>query len=197
MPPRDARASVTGRRGLAARSGGPRAADGPALVESAPLRRSLVVLYFMALIGGVVGALPLAPLGLVLPEVLSWPISLGFGALTGALLAGWVANRLALDGTRTHLVWLALAAFVASLFGDVVVYVLRQVPALRSMPNFYVLLVCLAVAAAGISRATVRYRTPSSSTRRDVLLTIGLLALGMVAVVAVVSAGCSAFSCTP
>jgi hypothetical protein len=164
---------------------------------SASLHRSLVWLYFAALFGGMAGALPLAPLGLVLPEVLSWPLSLAFGALTGALLAGWVANRLAPDRTRTHLLWLALASFVASLLGDAVVYVLRQVPALQNMPNFYVLLVSMAVAAAFVAQAAIRYRTPSSSTRRDVLLTIGLLVLGMVGVVAVVSAGCSVFDCTP
>jgi uncharacterized membrane protein YfcA len=178
---------------MAGRSG----RSGSAPAASAPLRRSLVWLYFAALFGGVAGALPLAPLGLVLPEVLSWPLSLAFGSLTGALLAGWVANRLAPDRTRTHFLWLALAAVVASLAGDAVVYVLRQVPALRNMPNFYVLLVCLTLTAAFVAQATIRYRTPSSSTRRDVLLTIGLLVVGTVGVVTVVSAGCSVFDCTP
>jgi hypothetical protein len=143
--------------------------------------------FLAGLLGGGLGLLLVLPLGLVVIEWVIFPLALAVGALLAALAAGWVGTWLARDGTRTRLV-AAVAASEAA--GLVLALVVLGVPAFRQAllgPVIRITVVAALVLAIVASTATLTYRRPRGEARRDLALTLVLLALAVVGVPAVVA----------
>lgn len=58
-----------------------------------------LIVWIVALIAGTIGALPVFVMGLVVPEMVVWPLSFGTGALLAAASALWAGTLL--DRGRT------------------------------------------------------------------------------------------------
>jgi hypothetical protein len=138
-----------------------------------------------ALAGSVVGIFFVLPLGLVVSEFVIFPLAVGVAAILSSLAAGWTANALSRDGTRTHLAQVvltteAVAALLAVLF--------LANAALRLVllgPIIYVALFCVAALAIASTISTGRLRSEQRNGR-DGLLTLGLMAVAILSIPATI-----------
>ena len=149
-------------------------------------------------IGVFIAALPIAALGLVVPESVSWPLALITGALFSGLCAGWAAILLAPDRTRGAL----LSIVGVSTAAGAIVALAGLALSLRGMreifPNlFAVLLASLAVIAIGASVAAWHFQRTGGGLAKDLLTTLGLLAAAAGVTEGTVVTTCSLVSCTP
>ncbi len=152
----------------------------------------------------------MAPLGLAVPERAVWPLAIGFGTLLAALAAAWTANLL--DPARAQSRLLAIVG-LAEGTAIAVMLVGFVLPWLVGLPDLFMLIVGatgalglgetylvaigVLMAAVGItvSFMTTRLRSPARSLRRDLALSLGLLALGVLVVIGGVTVACSVTSC--
>ncbi len=151
-----------------------------------------------ALVGGMAGALPVATLGLVVPEYVTVPLSLIAGALVAGISAGWAANLLAPDRTRSMLPAIAGISVAAGAVVAVAGLGLSAAGASLVFPNrFSMLLLSMAVIAIGVSFATWHFRRIDGRLTRDLLTTLGLLGALIVVILGTVFTTCSLMGCTP
>lgn len=178
--------------------------------RSAQNTLSILGAFLVATAAGTVSATLVAPLGLAVPELTIWPRAIGFGTLLAALAAGWTANPLDPAGAQSRL---PAIVGVSEVIAVAVVLVGFVLPWLAGLPDlfvaigavieasgvgtsrFLVILVLMAAIAIGVSNATAWLRSPARSLRRDLTLSLGLLALGVLAVIAGVIVTCSVTSC--
>jgi len=141
--------------------------------------------FFAALIGSALGLFLILTLVLIASEYVIFPLALVVGALLAALCAGWAANYLSPDGTRTQLLPVAGATEVVAV---IVAIVLLAIPAFREAllgPVLYIGLACALALALVASLFTLRLRTAEKDSR-DGAVTLALIALGVLLVPAVI-----------
>jgi hypothetical protein len=141
---------------------------------------------FLAGLAGSTLALGLVlPLGLIASEFVIFPLALGIAALFAALAAGWAANLLAVDGTRTRLL-AAVGATEAIAF--VMLAAILVIPVFRDAvlgPVIYIGLLCALIIALAATLFVWRLRGPERGPR-DVMITLALVGLAVVSVPGVV-----------
>jgi hypothetical protein len=143
--------------------------------------------FLAGLVGGGLGLLLVLPLGLVVIEWVVFPTALAVGALLAALAAGWVGTWTAGDGTRTRL---GAVVAVVEAAGLTLALVVLGSAALRGTllgPVIGIAGVASLLLAAAASVATWRCRRPADGPRRDLALTLALLAVAAVGVPTVVA----------
>lgn len=158
-----------------------------------------VGVFIAALAGGMIGAMPVGTLGLVVPFYVIMPLALIVGGLVSGISAGWAANLLAPDRTRSILLPIVgvsvAAAPVAVVIAGIGLFVSRV---LRVSTNlFSILLLSMAILAASASVAAWRFRRTNGRLKRDLLITLGLLGAAPVVVAGTVFATCSLIRCGP
>ena len=149
-----------------------------------------LVAFAVALVVSAVAGFFVFALGLILPETLSYPLAFATVALLAALGAGWLGTLLSPDGRRSRLPAVVGVTELVALAALVVVVALRLSPLARTAffnRNVYTLLLATVVVSATASTATWRLRTAAGSTGRDAGLSLGLLALAVVAFVATIA----------
>ena len=154
-----------------------------------PLLRWLAAFVATLVVSTVPGYVVFA-LGLVLPEALSYPLGFAIVALLAALGAGWLGTLLAPDRARSRLLAIVGVTELVALVALVVLVALRLSPLARTAlfnRNIYSLLFATIAVSASASTATWRLRTTATSPGRDALLTLGLLALAVLAIVGTVA----------
>lgn len=163
---------------------------------SAVMLRYLIV-WLVAMVAGTIGAFPVVVMGLVVPEAVVWPLSLGTGAILAAAGALWAGTLL--DPGRTHsrptpilVVCLSTAAVISTTY--LAVQLLGG--SLIVVSTGFTLLIGLVVIALSASVATWRFRDIGRNFRRDALLTLLLLMLVPVAVSITIYATCTLATCT-
>lgn len=154
--------------------------------------------FIAAVVGGMIGALPVATLGLMVPAYVILPLALLAGGLLSGISAGWAANVLAPDRTRSILLPIAGVSATAGAVVAVAGIVLSVAGAGRVFPNlFSALLLSMAIIATGASFAAWHFRRIDGRLTRDLLITIGLLGAAAVVIAGTVFTTCSLVSCTP
>ncbi len=157
-----------------------------------------VGVFIAALVGGMVGALPVAILGLVVPEYVTLPLALIVGGLVSGISAGWAANVLAPDRTRSILLPIAGVSVAAGAVVAVASIGLSMGGAWRVFPNlFSSLLLATAIIATGASFAAWHFRRIDGRLGKDLLITLGLLGIAIVVTAGTVFTTCSLVNCTP
>lgn len=116
-----------------------------------------------AFFGSMVGALPVAVLGLSVPGLIVGPLSLLAGALAAALSAGWVGNLSSTDNTRSRLLAILAASCAGAVAALVVGALLLAAPRLLGTPAMglnliSVLALCALILCAVTTIATWRLR---------------------------------------
>uniref|UniRef100_A0A831X6C0 Uncharacterized protein n=1 Tax=Thermorudis peleae TaxID=1382356 RepID=A0A831X6C0_9BACT len=175
-----------------------------------PRAISIAGMVASATVAGIAGATLVAPLALAVPERAVWPLAIGFGTLLAALAAAWAANLLDPARARSRLpaiVGLAEGTAVAVIVVGFVLpwlvgisdlfTLIASVTGALGFGETALLAIVVLMAAIGIvaSLMTARLRSPSRSLRRDLALSLGLLALGVLVVVGGVTVTCSLTSC--
>jgi hypothetical protein len=139
-----------------------------------------------ALIGSMLGLILLLPLGLVVHELVIFPLALSIAALLAAIGGNWAGNWLTRDQTRTRLLPVvgvaeATAAALVLLFMAVAVLRVRILGPLLGVAVVWALTLALAA-----TIATWRFRTAPSLVARDGRLTLLLLGATIMLVPSVV-----------
>src|SRR5918911_857527 len=139
------------------------------------LRRLGIVVA--ALLIGNTGAMVVFPFGLVVAELIIWPLSFLIGAIFAAIGAGWAANLLAPG--RTHLLPVASVSMaIAAVMGAaVLILISNHLPTPGRATNVLLGMVFIAL---GASWAAWHFRGPESDLAKDVALTLGLVGLAIV-----------------
>lgn len=156
-----------------------------------------VGVFLVALLAGMVGAIPVFVLGLFVPGYTVLPLTVFLAGLFSALGAAWMANFLHPDRSSSDLLpivgftesaaALLVVAMFALTFGLMVVW---------PFPAFPLLLVVLALALAG-TIASWRFRKAARSLGKDAWLTLGMVGAALLIVVVAVFATCSLTPCIP
>lgn len=137
-----------------------------------------IIGFVLATTVGTFAALPVYAMGLVVPTVVVWPLTLATVALVAALIASLFGNLTASDGTRARLlvvvgvgegtaVILALASASTYLAPD----------ALPAWPAIYYVVAASVALALAATAAAHRWRSASGSWKRDILTAVALLLL--------------------
>jgi hypothetical protein len=138
--------------------------------------------FIITLIVTLVGMLGVLIFGLIVAEVIIFPLALIIAAALAALSAGWAATLLARDGMRTDL-WavLGVTEAVAVIFAVVVLATL----ALRNLlfgPVFGIGLVSSLILTLSAVIAAGRFRRPITQSQGDIKMTIILLVLAVLSI---------------
>ncbi|MDI3339494.1 MAG: hypothetical protein QJR03_03060 [Sphaerobacter sp.] len=153
--------------------------------------------FLAALLAALLGMLLVVPFGFAVPEGIVWLLAVGFGALTAALAGGWVANGVAPGGTRSRFYAVVGATEVGAAVVALTTAILHFTPVGWFVPDLFSLVVLAAAALALIVNAVVwRSRAERSILRRDLAVTAGLLALGILLVASGMTATCTVTTCT-
>lgn len=149
-----------------------------------------------AVVGGVGSAGAVLTLGLFVPGLVVAILALGSGALFAALAAAWASSLLAPDRTMARLpVVVAAAEVVAALAGLVL-----AAPDFRFLavpPSPGTVFLGLVAGILVTSLAAGRAREPRHDLGRQLALSAGLAALGVVCVVVAVVTTCFVVACIP
>lgn len=153
--------------------------------------------WSIAMLVGTFGAFPVLTMGLVVPESVVWPLSMGTGAVlaaVGTLWAGTLLERGCTHGRPIPIlcVCLSTAAVISIAY-----------PAVQLLGGYSIevsagvtLLIGIAVIALNASVATWRFRAAGRNLQRDALLTVVLLVLIPVVVSTTIYATCTLGICT-
>ena len=156
-----------------------------------------LMVWIVAMLVGTLGAFPVATMGLVVPESVVWPLSMGTGAILAAVGALWAGTLL--DRGRTHGrpipilgVCLSTAAVIS------IAYTAMQLMGgyLIAVSTGVTLLIGIAVIALNASVATSWFRDTGRNLRQDALLTLLLLVLVPVVVSTTIYATCTLRICS-
>jgi hypothetical protein len=166
-------------------------------MESARTRNlaAIVPVYAVALVAGTFGMMVVAPLGLVAPEWAVWPMTLVFGAQVGALGAAWVASLVPPRGARSDIVQTTIGGWAVGIVVGLVTLAIYGGPSPR-LVNLAITLVIymamMAIPATMLALNLVRSRRPA---RVDLLLTLGLLVLGLAFIGGATAVVCTVSQC--
>ena len=146
----------------------------------------------LSAVAGTLAALPVYVMGLVVPMVLVWPLTLGAAALVAALVASLIGNVASRDGTRTRLlpvVGIAEGAAAILALASGLTYLVPD--AMPAWPAIYsVVAVCAALALVATA-ASERWRGGGGTWRHDALIVGVLLLLSPLLVCGGVGAACA------
>jgi hypothetical protein len=128
-------------------------------------------------------AAPVFVLGLVVTEVITLPLALGCGALFGALSAGWAGTFWALDGTRSRLFAIVGMAEAAAMLMTMLLLLALTTPLDALLSRGVVKLgLPMLVIVGTIVVSTWSLRTHTSYLGQDLLTTVGLIGLAVLAI---------------
>lgn len=137
-----------------------------------------VIGLLLSAVAGVLAALPVYAMGLVVPMVLVWPLTLGVAALFAALVASLFGNLANHDGTSSRLlvvVGVAEGAAAILAFTSALTYLAPDVmPAWPAIYSVVAVSVVLAFVATGAAR---RWRSGGGGWEKDILTALVLLLL--------------------
>jgi hypothetical protein len=137
-------------------------------------------------------------IGVFIAALVSWPLALTAGALFSGLCAGWAANLLAPDRTRSALLPIVGVSIAASAIIALAGMALSLGGMRDIFPNlFAALLASLAVITIDASIAAWHFRRTGGGLAKDLLTMLGLLAAAAGATAGTVVTTCSLVSCTP
>ena len=134
-----------------------------------------LVVFLVTLIVSVAGSLPVFVTGLVVREVVSRPLTLLVMGLIAALTSSWVSNFL--SGTSTYSRILRVVATT-----ETVAILLIFLP-MQFSPSIVLLVVWGVILSVGAYLAVWRFRNPKYNRRRDIIMSLVLLALAPTTVV--------------
>ncbi len=143
-----------------------------------------LTVYASALLVALVSGVPLLTLGLVLHESISRALWLVVSTLLAGIAASWISNvAVARPGHARLLPVVALsAAVVLGLLVPIALLTPRLLTGLQ-FRQVYLLLFFSPLVACMVTLAAARLRAPKPEIRKDVLMTVGLLALAVGVVV--------------
>jgi hypothetical protein len=139
----------------------------------------------LALIGSAAGIFLILPLGLIASEYVIFPLALGVAAILASLCAAWAGNFLAGDGTGSRLLRVVGATEGVAAIIAVLMLAGASLRLVLLGPLIYVAVACTLALAIAACVATWRFRGPGRAGG-DARLTVGLLALAVVSVPAVI-----------
>lgn len=172
-------------------------------MDASPVSPARVLAYragvfIAALVGGMIVALPVAVLGLVVPEYVTQPLALIAGGLVSGISAGWAANLLAPDRTRSILLPIAEVSVATGGVIAAAGMVFSMIGLWPVFPNvFSALLLSMIIISISASVAAWHFRSIVGRLTRDILTTLGLLGVAAVFIAGTVLTTCSLVSCTP
>lgn len=145
------------------------------------------------------GMLPPAVLGLVVPGQVVLPLAMCVGAIFAAVTANFVGNRLfPPDRSRSSLLYVVGVTEAAAVAVAVTLLVLLFTLGGPPTALIFILIVCAGVVALNATVAARLLRTTEVHPRREGRVAVGLVVLGLLAVVVVPPAACYAVvSCGP
>ena len=139
-----------------------------------------LTVYSSALLVALVSGVPLLTLGLVLHEAISRSLWLVVSTLLAAIAASWISNVAAARPGHARL--LPVVAVTAGLRIPIALAAPRLLTPLHYR-QVYLLLFFSPLVACMVTLAAARLRAPKPEIRKDVLMTVGLLALAVGVVV--------------
>jgi hypothetical protein len=143
--------------------------------------------FLAALTGALAGTLLVLPFGLVVVELVVYPLAAAMGALLAALAAGWTATLLARDGSRTRLLPVvgaveAVAVVVVALLLGYLALDWAARPRVLAVTPFTLAVMGSVLLAAAATVAAWRQRAHGRRLRDDARLTAALVALALAAI---------------
>ena len=152
---------------------------------------ALVVAFIVAALAAFVAIVLIFPFGLILHEAVIFPLALCVAGVFAALGAGWMGTILKARGGRTQLlpvtvVTVGVAALLAAAILLFLAWAVDQRPAVVAVNPFVIAATAPVVIALTAALATARFRTAAHTMRRDVLTTLGLLAVCVLSVPAAI-----------
>ena len=154
-------------------------------------------LWAAAMVVGTIGALPVLVMGLVVPGQVVWPLSFCTGAALATVGALWTGTILDRGRTWGHLTLILGVGLSTAVVVSSINLAARLVGgSLVAISNGGALLVGMAAIALNVSIATWRFREAGRNTRRDALLTLGLLGLTLAAALVGIFATCTLWYCS-
>ncbi len=154
-----------------------------------------VGVFIAALVGGMIGTIPVGTLGLAVPFLVIIPLALLAGVLLSGISASWAEYLLAPDRTRNNL--LPIAA-VSVAVGAVVVAAGNVLSTGKVGPNLFMsILLFMAMIAVFTSFAVWSFRPIKGRLLRDLLYTIGLLGAAVAVIAGTIFTTCSLMVCGP
>ncbi len=151
-----------------------------------------IVGFVLATTAGTLAAFPIYAMGLVVPMVVVWPLTLSTVALVAAIVASLFGNLTASDGTRARLlvvVGVSEGAAVVLALASASTYLAPD--ALPAWPAIYYVVAAAVVVALAATAAAQRWRTASGSWKEDVLTALALLLLTPPLVYGAIIAACA------
>jgi hypothetical protein len=136
------------------------------------------LVFAAALIGGAVGVFFLAPLGLVVHDVVIVPLALAGGGLLGGLSAAWTASALSADGSRAHLGQVLAASLTTAVVLTVLLLANGASRVIRLDPPIVTWSLASVLLAGGAASAALRLRTFHRSAAQDLRATALTLVVG-------------------
>jgi hypothetical protein len=132
---------------------------------------SLLAAYF----SGMFAAIAVLPLGLILYEIMIWPLVFVVGAIFASLSATWISTLIAPDHTRSPIFRVVGTAIVTAL-GSALILVLIQLSGLMplGLPNMVTPGLGMIIIALSASWAAWHFRRPCQGIRGEIGLTLGL-----------------------
>lgn len=157
------------------------------------LRRSLVT-WLVALLACFLVLVPVASLGLAVPEEIIIPLSMMLGALSAAVAASWAANLWVGDESRSRILavvgWTEVAAaLLTAIFMPLVLFAMLDF-------GLIVILRAFAVIVAGCATvAALRLRAAGGGIRRDAAISLIVVALGVAVLLVSLLVTCATTGC--
>lgn len=151
--------------------------------------------FIAALVGGMIGTIPVGTLGLAVPFLVIMPLALLTGGLLSGISASWAEYLLAPDRTRNNLLPIATVSVA-------VVAIAVAAGSLLSTgkvgPNLFMsILLIMASFATFISFTVWSFRPIKGRPSRALMITIGLVGTAVVVIAGTVFATCSLIQCGP
>ena len=145
-----------------------------------------LVVFSVALVVCIVGSAPVFATGLFVHEVVNYPMTIVVMGLLAALTSSWMSNLL--SGSVTHSRLLRIVAITEIV--AILLVLLRGVwvsyIGLYS-PNIFLLAIWSVVLSVSACLAASYFRSPTYSRRRDIIISLVLLALAPVFVVVTIA----------
>ncbi len=154
-----------------------------------------VGVFIAALVGGMIGTMPVAVLGLAVPLPVIMPLALLAGGLLSGISASWAEYLLAPDQTRNNLLPIAAVSVAVVAIAVAAGNVLSTGKAGSNV--FTAILLFMAIIAACISFAVWSFRPIKGRPIRALMITIGLVGTAVVVIAGTVFATCSLIQCGP
>ncbi len=138
--------------------------------------------WVFAVVGALIGIMPLVPLGLAVHPLVLLPALVLSGGVLAGIAAGWARNGLLSDGSRSRLVLVVAAAAGSGLIVAALEVLITLILGSSVSTMVYVLVGAMGIGV-GATWAAERWRRPVRRDTRDLVLSLGLV-LGAAVVIA-------------